>query len=144
MEEAVRNARSTVYSSSSNNGSLKRCNILETSAYMSMRLKLLRWLGDYNEQPKNNEEGNNNEGILETVRFHIGEGISIRGEYGDCKGLPPKVELTWRHSDNDGTLPVVAGLETKQPCKRQPRLDNQDDDDEDEENKKLTLKRKKQ
>lgn len=137
MEEAIRESRSTVsssYSAVSQAGGMRRCGILETAAYMSMRLKLLRWLADY-------VSGDGlNEGIAEAARFHIGEGISVKGEYGGgVSKNPPKVVISWRHSDNDGTLPI-APTSTTPVCKRQPI---EEEDEEDVQDKKMLSKRRK-
>ena len=139
MEQAIRDARSTVSSSSS---TLKRCGILETSAYMSMRIKLLRWISDYAHGGKKGD--GTNEGVAEAVRFHIGEGISVRGEYGGSSSTPPRVQLSWRHSDNDGTLPMVVPTSSNQPCKRQPIDEENDENDEVEQppQKKITKRKK--
>jgi hypothetical protein len=140
MEEAIRESRSTVsssYSAVSCATTLRRCGILETAAYMSMRLKLLRWLDDY-------VSGDGlNEGIAEAARFHIGEGISVKGEYGGSPKNPPKVVISWRHSDNDGTLPTIApstSTNTPPACKRQPMDEGEEEDIQD---KKMLSKRRK-
>ena len=76
-----------------------RCSILETAAYMMVRMTLLRWVSDHEGRLQRDEN--------EVMRFHIGGGISIRGEY-DRGGLtPPRIVVSWRHGDNDGALPVA-------------------------------------
>ncbi len=124
MEYAIRSIKSTALS----NCPLKRCTILETSAYMSMRIKLLRWISDYA------HGDGTNEGVAECVRFHIGDGISVRGEYGGSSSIPPRVSLSRRHNDNDGTLPILDPVldtshhTSNQPVKRQP-MDAMEEDE---------------
>ncbi len=114
MEYAIRSIKSTALSSCP----LRRCTILETSAYMSMRIKLLRWISDYA------HGDGTNEGVAECVRFHIGDGISVRGEYGGSSSIPPRVSLSRRHNDNDGTLPILDPvLDNPVPTKR-GQMDN--------------------
>ena len=47
----------------------------------------------------------------ESVRFHIGEGMCVSGEYSGGLVVPPKVVLSWRRHFDVTKLPA---------CKRQP------------------------
>lgn len=120
MESAIRNARSTSSSSDRLSLGANRCGILETSAYTGMRLSLLRWIADLDANGDDAFEAKSQ------LRCHIGSGISVVCSWG----RPPKVCISWRHSDNDGTLPVATASTSG---KKQPRMDfgddNSDDDD---------------
>lgn len=95
MEEAIRNVRRTMSSPSDGLSSgIRRCNILETRAYMDMRLTLLRWIAE----PLAEDSGR-------LIRCHIGSGISVRG-FVPPDGVP-RVQIVLKHSDNDGSLPVT-------------------------------------
>ena len=113
MEEAIRNVRVTMSSTSDRLASgTRRCNILDTAAYMAMRLTLLRWVSAYgNEEPR----------LEKTCMCHIGSGILLRATWPEGVGAIANVCIVWRHSD---ILPVVTSSKT------QPRgLDDDDDDD---------------
>ena len=91
LEQVIRSARCTNASA--------RCAILETAAYMMVRMTLLRWVSDHECHVSRDEH--------EVMRYHIGDGISIRGVY-DMNGVtPPRIVVSWRHCDNDGTLPIA-------------------------------------
>jgi hypothetical protein len=112
MEEAIRNVRMTMSSASASG--TRRCNILETAAYMAMRLTLLRWVSAY---------GNDDDDVprpQQTCMCHIGNGISLRATWPE--GALANVRIIWRHSDNDGSLPTAS--------KVQPRGHDDDDDDD--------------
>ena len=109
MESAIRDARSTCASSDRLSLGANRCGILETAAYTGMRLSLLRWIADQEEE------------TLETttrtqLRCHIGSGISVQCSWD----RPPRVRISWRHSDNDGTLPIAPTTSVQKNGKQPP------------------------
>ena len=119
MESAIRNARSTSSSSDRLSLGANRCGILETAAYTGMRLSLLRWIADLDANGEDAFESKTQ------LRCHIGSGISVVCSWG----RPPKVCISWRHSDNDGTLPVATATTSG---KKQPRMDLGDDNSDDD------------
>lgn len=90
METSIRHVRTSTSSSMHSNNN--RCNILETSAYMEMRMTLLRWLQDNGKK----------EELPGVVKYHIGGGIAVSGMYNGTS--PPRVIISWRQTEN---LPVM-------------------------------------
>ena len=141
MENAIRHVRTTVSSQSERlvcqSGAPwtpnRRCNLLETAAYVSMRLTLLRHVSSFEHR---NDHGESVPGLTdacgkggakcskeEEVVCHIGSGISVRATFPGAV-QPPHVRIVWKLSDSDGHLPQTAA------SKVQPEGMN-DDDDED-------------
>lgn len=139
MEDAIRNVRTTASSQSDRlacqSGAPwtpnRRCNLLETTAYMSMRLALLRSVACY--ESAQTQEGQDNERSQgEEVVCHIGAGISIRATFpldtseddAACR-QPPHVRIVWRLFESNGSLPHATPHLQKQP------EDSISDDDDD-------------
>lgn len=119
MEDAIRNVRATSSSSSNGacSGGTRRCNILETSAYMQMRLTLLRWVSSYHDEDEKEEDR-----TAQSCMCHIGNGISLHATWPVGASSVVRVRIVWKHSDNDGSLPVVDSQKKK-------KHESDDDDD---------------
>lgn len=112
MEDAIRNVRMTALDKQQRI-TTRRCNILETAAYMSVRFSLLRWISTLGDPSPPVEEGGtttSSGGVTspeeERITCGIGNGIVLR-----CRktaGSPPQAKIVLMHSDNDGTLPIAA------------------------------------
>lgn len=147
MENAIRDARQTTMSGERSSsglaqggslvGGTKRCSVLETAAYNSMRMSLLRWISD---REVDGGAGLVDAGVdmhvdVDTSRCNIGSGILVICEHS----VPPRVKIVWRcvwlhflilpsflsallifvlpnrHLDSDGTLPVTDGAVARGP-----------------------------
>ena len=106
MEEAIRSVRMTSLDKQQRVVT-RRCNVLETAAYMSVRFSLLRWISP--PSPRGDSDAAVDE---ERISCSIGSGIVLRCT--NSPGSPPRVAIVLVHSDNDGTLPVA----TPPPAKR--------------------------
>lgn len=131
MQEAIRDVRVTTSCTSDHLSSgIRRCNILDTSAYMAIRLKLLRWISS---NPGNDtrqvghefspvhmstlaQDGGRSTGHSvsreceenQMCMCHIGNGISVRAWFPpESSKVPPTVHIVWRHLDNDLPIPVT-------------------------------------
>lgn len=151
VQEAIRNVRVTTSSTADQLSSgIRRCNVLETSAYIDIRLKLLRCISDNQEEedstrqePEKNDDDDDSQlcgvgdrGTQEWARSnkigktllhcHLGNGISVRACFFSSPGCrePPLVNIVWRHLDNDTSLPVA-----DPKTKNQPACSTLDDDD---------------
>lgn len=162
MENAIRNVRTTASSQSEKlvcqSGAPwtpnRRCNLLETSSYVSMRLTLLRNVMEFENQNACDEDDDWGDGSAaapagssccqgkssreknEAV-CHIGSGISVRATFpSNCSGNsssggsivekePPHVRIVWKLSESDGYLPSA----TTSATKVQPQEESDDDED---------------
>lgn len=143
IEEAIRNVRATTSASSTDqlSSGIRRCNVLETQAYLDLRLNLLRHI-TVDEEDRDTETNNNSmmefyddlvedasttTTISKTIVCHLGNGISAKAiffsENSPVKEKKnPIVKILWRHLDNDTPLPHATIDKKCQPIE-------QDEDD---------------
>jgi hypothetical protein len=106
-----------------------RCMVLESSAYSSARMMVLRGIAAYEsersarggkwEPPDASIEGEH--------AWRIGSGICVRVSCAANNGdvTAPRVRITQTHADNDGTLPAVDMMSRQEYEREQAELEEE-------------------